>query len=132
MIDRPKPPSPVYDRIGVGYDRTRRADPNLAAEIARLLRAQHPGHRPRELHPALFEKTRVDPRLPPARQQLYAAATRYAARFCARLESALLSNRPVARHAAVAALRRFYRLGCTRKLRHIEQLGGRMHDTVAA
>jgi hypothetical protein len=26
-----------------------------------LLRAQHPGHRPRELHPALFERTRVDP-----------------------------------------------------------------------
>jgi ubiquinone/menaquinone biosynthesis C-methylase UbiE len=42
MIDRPKSTSPVYDRIGVGYDRTRRADPNLAAEIARLLRAQHP------------------------------------------------------------------------------------------
>jgi hypothetical protein len=88
-----------------------------------LLRAQHPDHRPRELRPALFEKTRIDPRLSPARQHLYAAATRHAARFCARLESSLLSNRPVLRRAAVAALRRFYRLGSTHKLRHIEMLG---------
>jgi hypothetical protein len=92
-----------------------------------LLRAQHPQHQPRELHPALFEKTRVDPRLPPARQHLYATATRHAARFCARLEQALLSNRRVARHSAITALRRFYRLGSTRKLQHIESTGGRMH-----
>ena len=97
-----------------------------------LLRAQHPGHRPRELHPALFERTYVNPGLPPARQQLYAAATRYAARFCTRLESALLSNRPVLCRAAITALRRFYRLGGTRKLRHIESIGGRMHELVAA
>jgi hypothetical protein len=97
-----------------------------------LLRAQHPGHRPRELLPALFVRTRIDPQLPSARQHLYAAATRYAAQFCARLESALLSNRPVLRHAAVAALRRFYRLGSTRKLQHIEQLGGRIHAPAAA
>ncbi len=97
-----------------------------------LLRAQHPGHRPRELLPALFERTHVDPRLPPGRQHLYAAATRYAARFCGRLETSLLSNRPALRRGAIAALRRFYRLGITRKLQHIEQLGGRMHDAVAA
>lgn len=97
-----------------------------------LLRAQHPGHRPRELHPALFERTHVDPRLPPPRQHLYAAATHYAARFCARLESVLLSNRPASRRAAIAVLRRFYRLGSTRKLQHIERLGGRMHQAVAA
>ena len=97
-----------------------------------LLRAQHPGHRPHELRPALFGKTRIDPRLPPTRQQLYAAATRHAARFCARLESALLSNRPVLRRAAIAALRRFYRLGSTRKLRHIEALGaGAFNPSVA-
>jgi len=96
-----------------------------------LLRAQHPGHRPRELHPALFEKTRIDPRLPPARQQLYGAATGLAARFCARLESSLLSGRPVLRRAAITALRRFYRLGSTRKLRLIEHLGGRMHAVAA-
>jgi hypothetical protein len=97
-----------------------------------LLRAQHPGHRPRELHPALFEKTRVDPRLSPKRQHLYAAATRYASRFCARLESALLSDRRAARHAAITALRRFYRYTSTRKLRHIDQQhGGRMHSVTA-
>jgi hypothetical protein len=96
-----------------------------------LLRAQHPGHRPRELHPALFERTRVDPRLPPARQQLYAAATRHAAGFCARLEAALLSNRPVLRHAAIATLRRFYRLGSTRKLRHIGMLGDTLIPSAA-
>jgi len=97
-----------------------------------LLRVQHPGHQPRELHPALFARTRVDPRLPPARRQLYAAATRHAARFCACLEAALLSNRPALCRAAIAALRRFYRLGSTRKLRHIESIGGRMHELVAA
>ncbi len=97
-----------------------------------LLRAQHPGHRPREVHPALFERTRVDPRLPPARQQLYVAATRYAARFCAKLEAALLSNRPALRRAAITALRRFYRCGSTSKLRHIDSIGGRTHDLMAA
>jgi len=96
-----------------------------------LLRAQHPGHQPRELHPALFERTRIDPRLSPDSQQLYAAATGYAARFCTRLEAALLSNRPALRRAAITALRRFYRLGSTRKLRLIEQLGGRMHAVAA-
>lgn len=96
-----------------------------------LLRSQNPDHRPRELLPALFEHARIDPRLPPARQQIYAAASRHAARFCARLEGALLSNRPVLRRAAIAALRRFYRLGVTRKLHHIEHLGGRMHALTA-
>ncbi|WP_374376255.1 class I SAM-dependent methyltransferase [Dongia sp.] len=42
MIDRPKSANAVYDRLGVGYDRTRRADPTLAAAIARLLDVRHP------------------------------------------------------------------------------------------
>jgi ubiquinone/menaquinone biosynthesis C-methylase UbiE len=42
MIDKPKGSSPIYDRIGIGYDRTRRADPRLATEIARLLHVLHP------------------------------------------------------------------------------------------
>lgn len=88
-----------------------------------LLRAQHPEHRPRELYPLLFGRTRVDPRLPPARQQLYARATHHAARFCAGLQSALLSNRPVLRRTAIAALRRFYRMGAAR--------GMRLGDTLA-
>jgi hypothetical protein len=87
-----------------------------------LLKAQHPDHAPRELHPLLFERARINPALAPARQHLYAAASRYAARFCGRLQSALLSNRPALRGGAIAALRRFYRMGATRKLRHIEAL----------
>jgi hypothetical protein len=87
-----------------------------------LLRAQHPQHRPRELHHLLFDRTSVDPDLAPARRQLYAAASRYGARFCGALQSALLSNRPELRGRAIAALRRFYRMGATRKVRHIEAL----------
>ena len=42
MIDRPKSANAIYDRIGIGYDRTRRADPDLAKAIADLLRVRHP------------------------------------------------------------------------------------------
>jgi hypothetical protein len=87
-----------------------------------LLRAQHPGHLPRELHHVLFARTRINPTLPAARQQLYRAASRYAGRFCATLQSALFSARPTVRSDAVAGLRRFYRLGSTSKLRHIEAM----------
>lgn len=103
-------------------------DLELQAEVDKyvisfwLLRAQHPGHAPRELHHALFTRTRVNPELSPAHQQLYAAASRYAARFCAWLQQLLLSGRPAARRRAIAALRRFYRLGSAGKLRHIEAL----------
>jgi hypothetical protein len=83
-----------------------------------LLRRQHPQHLPRELHHALFKCTRVDATLDRPRQHLYAAATRHAARFCARLESALASNRPSLQRMAVTALRRFYRLGSLSKLQH--------------
>lgn len=105
-------------------------DLELQAEVDKyvtsfwLLRAQHPGHAPRELHPALFMRTHVNPALPPAHQHLYAAATRYASRFCGRLQSLLLSNRPAARRRGLALLRRFYRLGSAGKLRHIEALAG--------
>jgi hypothetical protein len=103
-------------------------DLELQAEVDKymaslwLLRAQNPGYFPRELRRVLFERTRVNPALDAGRQHLYASATRYAARFCAGLESTLSSDRPRLRHAAMAALRRFYRLGSTRKLAHIEAL----------
>jgi len=84
-----------------------------------LLRAQNPGYFPRELRRVLFERTALVPGLDAARQQMYAAASGHAARFCARLETTLTSDRPVQRHSAIAALRRFYRLGSARKLRHI-------------
>jgi hypothetical protein len=87
-----------------------------------LLRSQHPGHLPRELHYLLFARTRVNPALPAARQQLYRAASRYAGRFCATLQSSLFSSFPAVRKGAVTGLRRFYRLGSTSKLRHIETM----------
>lgn len=42
MTDYTRTPSAIYDRIGSGYDRTRRADPTLAAAIAKLLRVDFP------------------------------------------------------------------------------------------
>lgn len=103
-------------------------DLELQAEVDKyvtsywLLKAQHPAHVPRELHRALFERTRVSPRLAADEQQLYGTASRHAARFCAVLQGSLLSSRPVARQSAVATLRRFYRLGSQAKLRQIRHL----------
>ncbi len=104
-------------------------DLELQAEVDKyitsfwLLRIQDPTHRPRELHHTLFVRTHVNPDLSPARQRIYATATRYAARFCSALQSSLLSSRPPQRLAAIAALRRFYRLSSAGKLRYIEALG---------
>ena len=83
-----------------------------------LLRRQHPHHLPRELHHVLFRRAHVDASLDRPRRDLYAAATRYAARFCTRLESALVSNRPALQRTALTALRRFYRLGSLSKQHH--------------
>jgi hypothetical protein len=105
-------------------------DLELQAEVDKyitsfwLLRAQDPSHRPRELHHTLFMCTHVNQDLPPARQRIYATATRYAARFCGALQASLLSSRPAQRRAAIAALRRFYRLTSMGKLRYIEALEG--------
>lgn len=88
-----------------------------------LLRAQNPGHFPRELRHAQFARTTVDPRLDAPARHLYATASRYAARFCQGVERTLSSDRPVQRRSGIALLRRFYRLGSTRKLAHIEALG---------
>lgn len=103
-------------------------DLELQAEVDKyiasywLLRVQYPGHVPRELYRLLFESTCVNPRLSPARQQMYAAASAYAGRFCAALQQPLLSNRPALRRRAIAALRRFYRLGTPGKLRQVQAL----------
>jgi hypothetical protein len=85
-----------------------------------LLRRQYPGHVPAELHRVLFERTRIDPRLDPERAQLYGEASRYAARFCRRLERRLTGRVPDEREV-LAELRRFYRLGNARKRAHIER-----------
>lgn len=112
-----------------GHDRpVSLLDLELQAELDKyicsfwLLRRQNPDHRPRELHHLLFVRTKVDPGLTPARQQLYARATSYAARLCHALQASLLSSRSAQRRGAVAALRRFYRLSSPGKLRYIEAL----------
>jgi len=91
-----------------------------------LLRRQAPGHFPRELPHLLFERARVDAGLAGARAGLYREASRYAARFCRRLEHALDRTRSGACAAAahpevLAELRRFYRLTTARKRAHIER-----------
>jgi hypothetical protein len=115
----------TYLMWNAGHDRgVSQLELELQAEVDKyvvswwLLRRQHPRHLPRELHHVLFARTRIDATLDSTRQQLYAAASRHAARFCTRLESALGSNRPTLHRMAVAALRRFYRLGSVSKLRH--------------
>jgi hypothetical protein len=86
-----------------------------------LLRAQNPGRFPAELHPLLFEHARVDAALAGDRIALYRRANSYAARYCRRLAHTLRPAGAADRAAAIAELRRFYRLSRERKLRHIEQ-----------
>jgi hypothetical protein len=83
-----------------------------------VLRRQFPARFPAELRRVLFARTRLDPRLPPAGAELYREASRYAERFCARLEQALA--RAGGDEQVLAELRRFYRLSNARKRAHIE------------
>src|SRR6266436_5702234 len=90
-----------------------------------LLRRQFPARFPAELRRLLFERTRVDPSLTSARAALYREASRYAEKFCRRLEQTL--SRAQGRRAygageseVLAELRRFYRLSNARKRAHIE------------
>src|SRR5580658_4141232 len=87
-----------------------------------LLRRQTPGHFPTELHRLLFARTCIDPQLSGARVQLYREASRYAERFCGRLEQALARGARAADAEVLAELRRFYRLTQARKRELIEQL----------
>lgn len=87
-----------------------------------LLRAQSPGRFPRELHAALFERTRVDPELAGDRQGLYRLASEYAARYCLRLGRGRdASARESLDAATLTELRRFYRLSNARKVAHIQR-----------
>jgi hypothetical protein len=120
-----------YLMWNAGHDRgVSQLELELQAEVDKyiaswwLLRTQNPGHFPRELRRLLFERTGLVPGLSASRREMYSAASCYASRFCARLETVLASDRPALRHTAVAALRRFYRLGSLRKRRLIDLLGG--------
>lgn len=85
-----------------------------------LLQEQDPKRFPAELHWLLFENARVDPSLAGERTGMYLRANAYAARFCRRLARTLRPTGPAARSAAIAELRRFYRLSRERKFQHIE------------
>src|SRR5215469_13644743 len=93
-----------------------------------LLRQQSPEHFPAELRRLLFARTRIDPRLAAGHAHLYREASRYAERFCARLEHTLSRNASARTHdraggAVLAELRRFYRLTHARKRALIEAIG---------
>jgi hypothetical protein len=85
-----------------------------------LLRAQDPARFPAELHRLLFERTQIDAQLACGRQSLYREANRHAAAYCRRLERQLSAHATV-RQAALAELRRFYRLSRERKVSHIQR-----------
>jgi hypothetical protein len=61
----------------------------------------------------------VDPGLAGERMELYERADAYAARFCRRLADTLRRATSAAHTAALAELRRFYRLPLSAKLAHI-------------
>ncbi len=112
-----------------GHDRpVSRLALELQAEIDKyvasflLLRSQHPERFPAELHTLLFRRCRVDPTLAAAHESVYRRASRYAARFCARLEPRLRALGGSGEDSWLAEMRRFYRLCDTGKLRHIERL----------
>jgi hypothetical protein len=124
----------VYVAWNAGHDKpVTLLELELQAEVDKyvlglwLLRAQGAGRFPRELHHALFERTRVDPRAAGARAGLYRTASEYAARFCRRLGARLEHSRRVTSPAAgtmrewLAEVRRFYRWGNARKIAHIER-----------
>jgi hypothetical protein len=86
-----------------------------------LMRRQFPDRFPDELLRLLFEKTRIDPRLARGREAMYRAASRYAEKFCRRLEQSLRGARGDSEGEVLAELRRFYRLTNARKVAHIER-----------
>jgi hypothetical protein len=87
-----------------------------------LLHRRDPHRFPAELHSLLFRRTRIDPQLAAGRESLYRRASRYAARFCAKLEPRLRALCRSGDGSWQAELRRFYRLTDFGKLRHIERL----------
>lgn len=86
-----------------------------------LLRRQLPGRFPAELRRILFERARIDPRLADGREDLYREASRYAEKFCRRLERSLRRSGAGTEGEVLRELRRFYRLTNARKVAHIER-----------
>jgi len=118
----------VYVAWNTGFDKpVTLLELELQAEVDKyvlcswLLREQGGGRFPRELHRVLFERARVDPVAAAGRVGLYQTASNYAARFCRRVAALLERRRTGASRDLMAELRRFYRWGNVRKLRHIER-----------
>ncbi len=88
-----------------------------------LLRRQFPDRFPAELLQLLFARTRIDPRLARGREGMYRDASRYAEKFCRRLEQSLRGGRGDSEADVLARLRRFYRLTNAQKVEHIERTG---------
>jgi hypothetical protein len=86
-----------------------------------LMRRQFPDRFPAELLRLLFERTRIDSRLAAGREDLYREASRYAERFCRRLERSLRGARGRSQAEVLTELRRFYRLTNARKVAHIQR-----------
>ena len=119
----------VYVAWNAGFDKpVTLLELELQAEVdkyvlsAWLLRAQGAGRFPRELHRALFEHARIDPAAAAGRAGLYHTASTYAGRFCRRVAAGLARGSRGATSELLTELRRFYRWGNARKLRHIERL----------
>ncbi len=118
----------LYFAWNTGHDKpVSRLELELQAEIDKyvasylLLRRQFPDRFPAELLRVLFERTRIDPSLAQGHESLYRAASRYAEKFCRRLDRALRESRREFEQEVLAELRRFYRLTDSRKLAHIER-----------
>jgi hypothetical protein len=118
----------VYISWNAGFDKpVTLLELELQAEVdkyvlgAWLLREQGRGRFPRELHRALFERAHVDPAAAAGRARLYHTASGYAGRFCRRVATSLARGTRGATRELLAELRRFYRWGNARKMRHIER-----------
>ncbi|HEY8508596.1 MAG TPA: hypothetical protein VIL32_09580 [Steroidobacteraceae bacterium] len=117
----------VYFAWNAGHDkRVSLLELEMQAEVDKyiasymLLKRQYPDRFPAELMPLLFERTRIDPQLAGDREELYRQASRYAEKFCRRLERSLRNE---GEREVLAELRRFYRLADARKVAHIERSG---------
>jgi hypothetical protein len=118
----------VYVAWSAGFDRpVTLLELELQAEVdkyvlaAWLLRAQCAGRFPRELHRALFERTRIDPAAAQGRTRLYQMASDYAERFCRRVAAGFMGGGRGTTRELLAELRRFYRWSSARKRHHIER-----------
>ena len=118
----------IYLAWNAGHDRpVSLLELEMQAEVDKyvasywLMREQLPGRFPSELLSLLFERTRIDSRLARGREAMYRDASRYAQKFCRRLEQSLRGARGDSGGEVLAELRRFYRLTNARKVAHIER-----------